>query len=72
MNADRSDFKNKLAYYEGRRAYYQGIPREKNVYQTLSDKDNATAWWRGWDQAQEEDLGLSNSISPSNEHKPDE
>ncbi len=64
MNTARYNFENQIAYYEGRRAYFQGIPREKNFYETPNNEDQAAAWWRGWDQAQEEDTGLSYNISP--------
>ena len=72
MNTARSNFENKVAYHEGRRAYFQGIPREKNNYETLNDEDQAEAWWRGWDQAQEEDLGLSDNSSQQNDPEPRE
>ncbi len=69
MNTARYNFENQIAYYTGRRAYFQGIPRDKNNYEPVNDEDQAAAWRHGWDQAQDEDTGLPYSISPPDKHQ---
>jgi hypothetical protein len=69
MNSAQHTFDNRLAYHEGRRAYFQGIPRDKNVYEIV-DEDRAAAWWRGWDDAEEEDRADGYKTTPPSKDEP--
>lgn len=42
------------ALVDGEKAFYDGVPRYKNPYVREDEREEESAWWRGWDSASEE------------------